>query len=239
MMKRLLIIGWLLLGVNGLQAQEEKGLKPLEKVSFGLQAGWLHTQVTGADAPFLANLDGRMRPLNRFLLGLGVDNPIGSVWLLKHELYFVSYGSRFQQQRAGNERWEATLQMQGLRLNPISLSYRYRSFHIFTGPYTGILLSASIKAVAEDGEQKDKANVFGTENDDQDGTHFLQNMDIGWGLGLEYHFPSGWLLGCQVNQGMATIYDNANAYDLHGSINAPEDLRLYNRSLSLYLGYRF
>lgn len=207
-----------------------------EHVSFSIKTGWVNSTLAGNDKDFLA-IDGKIESENNFKIGLSVDNPIGKNFAFKHEIFYQNYGGNFDR-AIDNHIFNADLKMRGLRINPISLAYRFVDLHVFTGPYMNILLNSSLTAIDENGNIYKDHNIFGTEIDDQDGSHFLQNMDYGVLIGAEYQFDFGGILGIEFSRGLATIFDNANAYENHGP-DAPKDLKLYNQQLSVYLGYKF
>lgn len=219
-----------------LQAQENHLSSEREKVSWTIKAGWLQSDLKGNDLDFLAK-NGKTDALNSFFAGIGIDNPIGSNFILKHELNFQIYGSEFTRELDA-ESIEADLKMYGLRINPISLGYRFADLHVFAGPYINVLLNSSITSLDSKGNKIKDRDIFGTEIDDQDGTHFLQNMDYGAVLGAEYHFDFGGILGISYSRGFASIFDNSNTYDNYGP-DGPADLKIYNQQFSVYLGYKF
>lgn len=233
MMKKTLIITFLIFTIS-LQAQQANPIE--EKVTFSVKAGWINSTLKGGDLDFLST-EGKVKNRNNFLVGLGVGNPIGNKFSLKHEVLYQNHGADFKRELEGNI-LDAELIMHSLRINPISVAYRLGDVHIFAGPYINLLLSSSITAIDENGNTYKDDSIFGTETENQEEGHFLQNMDIGFLAGAEYHFDFGGLIGVQFSRGLATIFDNANTYDIFGP-EGPKDLKIYNQTLSVYLGYKF
>lgn len=207
-----------------------------EKVRVSVKAGWQNTSITGSDAGFLA-VDGKLNAVNSYRAGVAVDNPLGRTFAFKHELFFHNSGSRFVR-RMHNQDFDARLDMHTIQLNPLSVVWRIKNVHVFGGPYTAVLLNASVTAITPSGEKFKDKNIYGVETDDQDGSYYLQKMDVGVMAGAEYHFEFGGLIGVQLSRGFAGIYDNSNTYENQGP-SAPADLKLFNRSFSVYAGYRF
>lgn len=231
-MKKFILIVFLI-NVIGLHAQHN----PLEeKVSFSVKAGWVNSTLKGDDLNFLST-EGKVDAKNSFLFGLAVDNPVGKKFSLKHELYYQNQGADFKRELEGNT-LKAELVMHSLRINPVSLAYRFQNFQIFAGPYLNILLDASITAWDENGKKYKDHDIFGTETEDQEEGHFLQNANIGFLAGAEYHFDFGAIIGLQFSRGLASIFDNSNTYDIFGP-EGPKDLKIYNQNFSIYLGYKF
>lgn len=231
-MRRILVVVFLI-NVFGLQAQNNPSE---EKVNFSVKAGWINSTLKGDDLNFLST-DGKVKNKNSFLVGLAVDNPVGRKFSLKHELIYQNHGADFNRELDGNT-LKAELDMHSLRIHPISLAYRIKNFQVFAGPYLNVLLDASITALDENGQRYKDHDIFGTETEDQEEGHFLQNANIGFLAGVEYHFDFGGVLGFQYARGLASIFDNSNTYDIFGP-EGPKELKIYNQTLSLYVGYKF
>lgn len=234
-MKNFLILLFLVIG-SPIFAQKTIDNPLKEKVRFSVKVGWLHSDITGKDVHFLAR-HGKTDPHDNFFVGVGVDNPIGNRFGLKHELFFQNYGSEFIREIDGNQ-VDAKLKMYGIRINPISLTYRLEGIHLFGGPFINVLTNSSITALDQNGKKYNDHAIFGTAGNDQAGTHYLQHTDYGFVIGAEYHFEFGGLIGLRFSKGLATIFDNSNSYDLYGD-DAPDNLRIYNQDLGVYVGYRF
>lgn len=225
----------LLITTISLQAQDFKTPEE-EKVSFSVKAGWLNSTLKGKDLNHLSS-DGSVSSMNDFFVGIGVDNPIGKNFSLKHEVFYQNQGGEFPRELAGNT-LDADLKMRSLRINPISLAYRFEGFQVFAGPYINVLLNSSITAVDEEGNTYKDHDIFGTETENQEEGEFLQNMDFGFVVGAEYHFDFGGIIGVQYSRGFASIFDNSNTYDIFGP-EGSKDLKIYNQTLGVYVGYKF
>lgn len=236
-MKKYIVFIALIIGIN-LHAQDKIDAEaPNDNVKFVIKAGWVNSSVEGKDQQFLANVDGKIKHQNDFMIGVGVDNPIGENFNLKHEIYYHNYGAEFNREVNGHE-ISADLNMHGIRINPVSLGYRLNGFELFVGPYINVLTNSSISSVDENGNKIKDHDIFGTETEDQEDGYFLQNMDFGAVVGAEYEFDFGGLIGVQYSRGFATIFDNANIYENEGPDGDP-DFKLYNQTVSVYLGYKF
>ncbi|HLS29432.1 MAG TPA: outer membrane beta-barrel protein [Flavobacteriaceae bacterium] len=233
-MKKIITIV-LITSAISLQAQEFQN--PVEeKVAFSVKAGYLNSTLKGSDKSFLAS-DGKINSFNNIFAGVSVDNPIGKNFSLKHELFYQNYGGKFKRELSEDD-LDAELSMHSLRLNPISLAYRFGDLHLFAGPYINMLLSSSITAIDEQGNLYKDHDIFGTETENQEEGDFLQNMDYGFVIGAEYQLNFGGIIGVQYSKGFASIFDNSNTYDIFGPAG-PEDLKIYNQTLGVYLGFQF
>lgn len=233
-MKRIITVILIISGI-GIQAQELENPKE-EKVGFSIKAGYLNSTLKGDDKSFLAS-DGKINSFNNFFAGVSVDNPIGKRFSLKHEFFYQNHGGKFKRELSGDI-LDAELSMHSLRLNPISLAYRIGDLHVFVGPYINMLLSSSITAIDEQGNVFKDHDIFGTETDVQENGSFLQNMDYGFVIGAEYQLDFGGIIGVQYSRGLASIFDNSHAYENFGP-DGPDDLKIYNQTLGVYLGYQF
>lgn len=233
-MKRIITI-ILLIAALSVQAQENENPTE-EKVGLSIKLGYLNSTFKGSDKSFLAS-DGKINNFSNFFAGVSVDNPIGKNFSLKHELFYQNHGGKFNRELSGDV-LDAELTMHSLRLNPISLAYRIGDIHVFAGPYLNMLLNSSITAIDDQGNVYQDHDIFGTENENQEEADFLQNMDYGFVIGAEYQLNFGGIIGVQYSRGLASIFDNSNVYDISGTDN-PEDLKIYNQTLGIYLGYQF
>lgn len=206
------------------------------KTSFSVKAGWLQSTLKGDDVNYLA-VDGKVNQRNHFFVGVSVDNSLGKYFGLKHELYYQNYGADFKRE-LDNHRFEATLEMHSLRLNPISPTFQVGGLQLYAGPYINMLLYSSITAVDEEGNTYKDHGIFGSTEEDQEDSKYLQKMDYGITAGIEYQFKFGLLVGAQYIRGFASIFDNSNTFGVEENTGAT-DLKIYNQNIGVYVGYRF
>ena len=206
------------------------------RTSFSVKAGWLQSTLKGDDVNALA-LDGKIDKRNNFFAGLSVDNSIGTYFGLKHELFYQNYGADFKRE-LDDHIFNATLEMHSLRLNPISPTFKVGGLQIYAGPYINMLLYSSITSVDEEGRTYKDHGIFGSTEDDQEDSKYLQKMDYGITAGIEYQFNFGLIVGAQYTRGFASIFDNSNTFGVEENTGA-NDLKIYNQNIGIYLGYRF
>lgn len=226
-----------LLVLTGLSVKAQDFKEDLKgKTSFSVKAGWLQSKLKGDDVKDLA-IDGKIDHRNAFFVGVSVDNSIGTYFGLKHELYYQNYGAKFKRELEDHT-FDATLEMHSLRLNPISPTFKVGGLQVYAGPYINMLLYSSITAVDEEGKTYKDHGIFGSTEDDQEDSKYLQKMDYGVTVGIEYQFKFGMVLGIKYTKGFASIFDNANTFGVDKN-KGMKDIKIYNQTFGLYLGYRF
>lgn len=206
------------------------------RTSFSVKAGWLQSTLKGDDLNYLA-IEGKVDQRNSFFAGLSVDNRIGKYFGLKHELYYQNYGADFKRELEEHT-FNATLEMHSLRLNPISPTFQLGGLQIYAGPYINMLLYSSITSIDEEGNTYKDHGIFGSTEQDQEDSKYLQKMDYGVTAGIEYQFNFGLILGAQYTRGFASIFDNSNTFGVEENTGAT-DFKIYNQNIGIYVGYRF
>ncbi|MGG5505586.1 MULTISPECIES: outer membrane beta-barrel protein [unclassified Myroides] len=226
-----------LLVLTGLSMKAQDFKEDLKgKTSLSVKAGWLQSTLKGDDVKALT-LDGKIDKRNNFFVGVSVDNSIGTYFGLKHELFYQNYGADFKR-ALDDHTFNATLEMHSLRLNPISPTVKIGGLQVYAGPYINMLLYSSITSVDEDGRTYKDHGIFGSTEDDQEDSKYLQKMDYGITAGIEYQFKFGLILGAQYTRGFASIFDNSNTFGVEENQGA-NDFKIYNENVGVYVGYRF
>lgn len=233
-MKKIIVI--IVFFVVGITQAQNSSKSQINNTSFAIKGGWLQSTIKGSDAKFLA-ADGNIEKKNDFFIGISVDNNIGKYFTLKHELFYQSYGAKFNRS-IEEEVIPAALEMHSLRLNPISPTFRLGGLQIYAGPYINMLLYSSITAIDNEGNFYKDHSIYGSPEDNQEEQSYLQKMDYGLTTGIEYQFNFGLLLGAQYNRGFASLFDNSNAYGLEEN-SGRKNLKIYNQNIGVYIGYQF
>ncbi|MTG96628.1 PorT family protein [Myroides albus] len=230
-----IILGLFLFSVSLISAQDiNEDLKG--RTTFAVKAGWLQSTLKGDDVDYLA-VDGKVDARNSFFAGVSVDNSIGKHFGLKHELFYQNYGGEFKRELEDHV-FDATLEMHSLRLNPISAVFQVKGLQLYAGPYVNMLLYSSISAIDENGKKYKDHGIFGSTEDDQEDSKYLQKMDYGIVAGLEYQFKFGLIIGAQFTRGFASIFDNSNTFGVEENEGA-NDFKIYNQNFNVFVGYRF
>ncbi len=230
------IIVTLLILVGAVVQAQDNNQNQTGNTSFAIKGGWLQSTLKGSDAKLLAS-DGIIEKKNNFFIGISVDNSLGKYFGLKHELFYQSYGAKFNR-KIDDIVIPATLEMHSLRLNPISPTFKLGGLQIYAGPYINMLMYSSITAIDEDGNTYKDHSIFGSADNDEEDQPYLQKMDYGLTAGIEYQFNFGLLVGAQYNRGFASLFDNSNAYGIEGN-SGRKNLKIYNQNIGIYIGYRF
>lgn len=229
------LLSLLLLCAGASWAQDSNEIKG--KTTFGIQAGWMQSQLYGADLGALALAD-EQDARQRFFVGVTAFSTVGKHLGFKHEMLYQQYGSSFKRSAADESVERADLKMSSLKLVPFSPTVKWGGLQIYAGPYVNILLDASIDAVDAAGNRSVDKNIFGTADEDTESYKYLQKMDFGFVAGVDYIFAVGISVGVYYSQGFAPIFDNANS---HGLEQTPgiATWKIYNKSCGLSLGYSF
>lgn len=227
----------IILFLIGLSLSAQNSTEPeTPKTQFNIKIGVLQSMLSGADKSFLA-VDGKMKNYFNYAIGIGIDNPIGQNWILKHEVFFQNNGAKFKREQT-DRIYSSKLVMHSIRINPISVGYSTNRFVFYAGPYTNILTNASIVSLDNSGNKFKDHSIFGKRDDDQSRSLYLQNMDFGAILGVEYRFKFGAVLGIQFSQGLVGIFDNAGYYENMEESASTKDPKLQNQTLMIYAGWR-
>lgn len=205
--------------------------------TFSVKGGWIQSTLKGDDLEYLA-IDGKVSKRNNFFVGVSVDNSLSKHFGLKHELFYQQYGGRFDRELEDGVTLDAKLQMNSIRLNPISAVFKTGGLQVYAGPYVNMLVYSSLTAVDEEGNKYKDHGIFGSIDDDQEDGQYLQKMDYGIVAGAEYQFDCGFLVGASYSRGFASIFDNSNTFGLEENAGG-NDLKIYNQSFNVFVGYRF
>lgn len=236
-MKNLLLSVCSVLAVSGTAIAQDVSYDLKGNTTFSVKGGWIQSTLKGDDLEYLA-IDGKVSNRNNFFVGVSVDNSLGKYFGLKHELFYQQYGGRFDRETEDGATLDAKLQMHSLRLNPISAVFKVGGLQVYAGPYVNMLLYSSITAIDEEGNTYKDHDIFGSIEDDQEDGQYLQKMDYGIVVGAEYQFNCGFLVGANYSRGFASIFDNSNTFGLEENPGV-KDLKIYNQSFNVFVGYRF
>ncbi len=235
-MKKEIVIGFFLL-LTPLLGQAQDGNQAKGNTSFGIKAGWIQSDLYGKHLDQWA-VDGKTDKQDSFFVGFSVSNSVGKHFALRHELFYQQYGAGFDRELEEDVVIEAQLKMKGLRINPISPTFKWGGLEIYAGPYINVLLESSITALDENGNKYKDYEIFGTGPEDTEDYKYLQKMDYGFVAGIDYVFKKRFSIGAYYSRGFAPIFDNANSYGLEGTPGI-KTLKIYNESYGVSLGVLF
>ncbi|MDR0195297.1 MAG: PorT family protein [Myroides sp.] len=236
-MRNLLLSVCSVLALSGTALAQDINHDLRGNTTFSVKGGWIQSTLKGDDLEHLA-IDGKVNSKNSFSVGVAVDNSLGKHFGLKHELFYQQYGASFDRENEDGVALDAKLQMHSLRVNPISAVFKTGGLQVYAGPYVNMLLYSSITAVDEDGNKYKDHGIFGSIDDDQEDGQYLQKMDYGIVVVAEYQFNCGFLVGANYSRGFASIFDNSNTFGLEENPGVG-DLKIYNQSFNVFVGYRF
>jgi len=183
---------------------------PYGNVSWGLKAGWNYANLYGSEiGDVFAN--GRTAFRSGFHAGITVDARLSGRFGLRHELLFSQKRTGIALADAdGSADYRSALAMAYIDLMPVGLRFRAGRFQLCAGPYVGTLLGASIRRRDENGRFFRDKSIFGSPENDESESRYLQKFDFGAAFGLTYRFAPRLSVGIRYAHGLADIFQNAN-----------------------------
>ena len=204
------------------------------KVTFGLKAGYTYSNLYGSELDYIFS-GNKTNWLSGFHAGILVNTQMSKYFWLKHELIFSQRGAVVLLSDSINENYYSKLKTYYLDLYPSSLTFHYRGFQIYAGPYFSILSYAVIQRKDKNANMYLDRSPFGYPGNFEEEHKYLQKFDFGINAGLEYQFPLGLLIGVKYNHGLLDIYQYANSYTFDDT--KLDKIKIFSRSLMFSLGY--
>ncbi len=196
---------------------------------FMIKAGYLQTDLYGDDLDALS-VDGETKALNSFMIGFEFHSEINSFLSLKHELNFQIHGAEIQLLDDNNVSYDSSLKMNAFELQPLNLTFRYKGFQIYVGPYASALVSATIERKDENGNIYKDKSIFGKPDEEAEENKYLQKIDFGATAGLLYEFNKTINIGVRYSHGLMPVFDNSLDQN---------KIKIYNKSFGVFVGYSF
>lgn len=208
------------------------------KIRVAVMAGYTHSHFRGSDLAYLF-ADRKTNWLPGFHIGLAIHQPLIENFGLRHELIFSQRGAKVGLVDSLQGRYSSSLKAYYLDLYPLSLTYQQAGFQAFIGPYLSVLSRATFQRMGENGKLKTDQSVFGSagNREGEKEQKYLQKLDFGFAVGLEYYFSKAFSLGLRYQHGFADIFQYANSYT-NGDAKV-DNIRIFNRSVMLSMGYVF
>jgi len=201
---------------------------PYGNVSWGLKVGWNYANLHGKEIDrVFAN--GKTTFRSGFHAGITVDARMSRRFGLKHELQFNHRNIGLPLTDANNGDYGSALRMSHIDLMPADITFRAGRFQLCAGPYVSTLLSANIRRKDENGQFFRDKSIFGSAENDESETRYLQKFDFGATFGLTYRFAPRLSFGIRYAQGLTDIFQNVNG----------DGIRVYNHGwmVSLAVGF--
>lgn len=206
------------------------------KVSFGIKAGLSYSTLYGKEIGYVfAENKATYEPGYHF--GVIVDNKIGKKFWLKHELIFNQKIVGIKLSDSINDKYSSKLKMSYLELQPFNAAFQSKGFQVYAGPYISVLLGAQIQRKDNNGNIFTDHSIFGTANNNESENKYLQKLDFGINIGLEYQLPIGLSMGAKYTHGFTDIFQYANSYS-NGNTKT-DNIKIYNRGWMISVGYFF
>jgi hypothetical protein len=157
--------------------------------------------------------------------GLILHLPVSSFFSVQPELLFSQKGAKNQSTFLQNNAVAYGNQRLSYAEIPLLAKLRIHAGpFVEFGPTLGYLLSASLD---------DRYAPIGQQSSVNNRSDF-KSFEWGYAAGIGYHDAKGLLLGVRYNGGLSPIF-RADTYKGYSGIN--DELRIYNRTIQLYVGY--
>jgi hypothetical protein len=206
------------------------------RVTFGLKAGYTHGNFYGSEIDDIF-ADGTTQWISGFHVGILVNSEISDYFWLKHELIFSQRGAVVALFDSLNGNYSSKLKTYYVDLYPLNLTFHYKGFQLYGGPYISLLTYANIQRKNDNGVLFNDESIFGDASQFEDNSKYLQKFDFGMNFGIEYQFPFGLFIGAKYNHGFTDIFQYANSYTLNDPKTTP--IKIYNRAFLFSVGYSF
>lgn len=218
-MKNTYTICFLLFFILKISAQQE-GL------AFGISGGINQTSLISKNIDSLSS-GGSQKNLIGQSIGITLDNKTSKSFGLKHELFYSQRVMSIKIDDGINPEFSSKFKRQYIDIFPVSPSFYYKGFQVYTGPYIGILLNASIQRKDANGNAYTDKSIYGT---GEATSNYSQKMDAGLVAGLNYELSNGLSFGARFIRGFVPLLENANT---------KQQWKIYNESLFVTVGYTF
>lgn len=218
------------------QSEIENPQSDIKNLQFGVKAGWSYNNLYGSDRNYIFASD-KTQYQSGFHAGIFLDTRMSKHFGLKHELLFSQKRIGVSLTDMNDEAYKSKFTMSYLDLTPASLTFQAGDFQLYAGPYISALLNANVQRRDKNGKMYKDKSIFGTPDDDETETHYLQKFDFGANLGLEYHFGSGLSIGARYTHGFTDIFQYANGYTNEDT--KTDNIKIYNRGWMFSIGYTF
>jgi hypothetical protein len=234
---------------NGLLAQQSNSItKPIIKdrdtnlyinarTSFGLIAGFTQASIYGNQIDSLSS-NGKSSAIPGFHVGLTANSMLGKYFWLKHAIIFTQKGAGIFLHDSANGTYSTTLRTMYLDLFPVNPTFHYKGFQVYAGPYLGILLDANLRKKNANGSFENDRSIYGSGYNNQSGSRYLQKIDFGFNVGLEYEFKCGFNVGVRYTRGYAELIDWAQSITVR-PLTDPTKINIYTQYINVSVGYSF
>ena len=235
-MKTVIYIIFFVLLANISWAQTDTVMPKINgRTTFGIKAGFTQSDLYGKDISFLS-VNGKTNPLNGFHVGVTANSMISKYFWIKHELFFTQKGAGIMLHDSINGDYNSTLKMYYLDLFPLNVTFHFKGFQIYAGPFASILMNAELRKKDNAGNFYSDKSIFGSGRQFEDKGKYLQKFDFGLNAGIEYEFKFGLNVGAKLTRGFAELLQYANS---HTFADSKLSYDIHNMYFNISLGYSF
>ncbi|MDL1914297.1 MAG: PorT family protein [Bergeyella sp.] len=205
------------------------------KVYWRVKAGLNISDIGGEDIDYIF-LDNRTRNKMGYMLGACAYTWFSKKWGLSHGLSLNQRNIGVNISDKINGKYSTIFREHYIEMAPITAMYHIRDFKVFAGPYVSTLVAASIDRKDKEGNVYKDTSIFGSADNNEEESRYMQKLDYGFELGVDYDINSKMSLGATYNLGFADIFQYANSYT-NGS-GKTDRIRIYNRGFVFTLSYK-
>src|SRR6185437_7652115 len=184
---------------NGIQAQS------IGSAVMGIKVGFTSSSLYGSKVHDSLSTGGNASSKSGFNLGISVNSMPGKYFWLKHDVFLVKKGATLTLLDNKNSPYKSNLNTLYLDFYPCSPTFQYKGLQLFSGPYVGMLLNASMQHKDANGNLYKDSKIYGSPTTFKD---YTQKIDMGFVAGIEYEFNCGFNLSIRYVQGLVPIIEN-------------------------------
>lgn len=203
--------------------QSEPGL-----VSIGLRSGVGLSTLVGEHVNDSLSVGGTPGYKVGVTLGLVVTSQLRPTFWLTHELWFQPQGAMVYLHDEAGQSYASQLKIQYLNVYPANVTFVGKNLRLYSGPYIGMALSASIQRKDPSGHLQTDPTIYGTA---QTMSGDIAKIDAGLCAGIDYRFTDRWTIGLRLQHGVIPIW-NENTLSQNGQA------KVYTQNGLLSLGYQ-
>lgn len=207
-----------------------------QKTTWGIKAGWNQNNLYGKEIDYIFAND-QTKYESGFHAGIFVDTWVSKHFGLKHELLFSQNRIGITLHDTNDAEYKSKLTMSYIDLMPANLTFKAGGFQLYTGVYISALLDANVEREDENGNMYKDKSIFGSPENEETESHYLQKFDFGANFGFEYRFNFGLSVGAKYTHGFTDLFQFANSYANEDP--KTDSIKIYKKGFMVSLGYSF
>lgn len=172
------------------------------QIKLGLNFGTLY----GTDATDSISAGNKPKFKPGILLGLALNNRIGKIWSLQHEILYQQLGAIVGLSTTNTSGiktlTDGRLSLNYLAISPCNIGLGFGRVKLTVGPYMAMLLSAGMQHFNSNGELVTDNAIYGNSSTLK---NYAFKLDFGAKIGTEFNVYKGFCLGANIQQGIMPV----------------------------------